>query len=198
MQHRRGDDEGAEEPVAHVDVLGLAAHHGAEEHHGVGDPDDGHHHRAGELDLGILLGGGVAQWQADQHDGDHRLPAPEGEGDQRATEQAGLAGALYRVVGGGEQPATAEGEDHQAGVQRAQAAEAGPFEVEVEGGPHQLRGDEHPHGHADHAPDHGHHGKLAHDSVVVRLLGIRCAHVETFLLNKSMATAPRGVVQGPL
>ncbi|MNE73143.1 hypothetical protein D3C80_1691340 [compost metagenome] len=75
-------------------------------------------------------------------------------------------------------------------MQRAQAAEAGPFEVEVEGGPDQLRGDEHPHGHADDAPDHGHHGKLAHDPVVVRLFGNRCAHIETFLQTVSMASAP--------
>ncbi|MCY1298208.1 hypothetical protein D9M70_476820 [compost metagenome] len=175
VEHGDDHDEGAEEPVADVQVPGLAAQQGAEEHHPVGDPDDAHPQRAGELDLGVFLGGGMAQRQGHQQDQDHRLPAPEGEGGQPVGVQPRLAGALHRVVAGGELRAAGEAEDHQAGVQRPQAAEAGPRQVEVQLRPDQLAGDQHAHGHADHAPDHGHDGELAHHLVVVRLCD-GCTH----------------------
>ncbi|MNE39238.1 hypothetical protein D3C80_1331800 [compost metagenome] len=126
VQHRRDQDEGAEEPVADVDVLGLALHDGAEEHHRVGNPDDGDQDVDRPLQFGVLLGGGEAERQGDRGEQDHQLPAPEHEAGQRTAEQAGLAGALYRVEGGGEQRATAEGEDYRVGVQGSQATEAGP------------------------------------------------------------------------
>ncbi|MNQ98329.1 hypothetical protein D3C85_1140130 [compost metagenome] len=167
MEHGGDHDEGAEEPVADIDMLGLALHHGAEEHHCVGDPDDGHPHRAGEFHLGVFLGRGQALREGDQQDHHQRLPAPEGEGRKPAAIEPCLAGALHRVVAGGEQRATAEGEDHQVGVQRAQAAEAGPGQVEVQRRPDELGGDEHPHAHADNAPDQGHERELADHLVVV-------------------------------
>ncbi len=169
MEHGDHQDEGAEEPVADVDVLALAPHHGGEEHNRVGDPDHRHPHRAGEFDLGVFLGGGVAQGQGDQHDHDHRLPAPEGEGGQGVGVQPHLAGALDRVVAGGELRAAGETEDHKAGVQRPQPAEGAPGQVEVHLRPHQLRGNPHPHGHADHAPYHCCDDELANHLVVVGL-----------------------------
>ncbi|MNE05891.1 hypothetical protein D3C80_984650 [compost metagenome] len=142
VQHRRDQDECPEEPVADVDVLGLALHHSAEEHDRVGNPDDGDQDVDRPLQLGVLLGGGEALRQGDRGQHDHQLPAPENEGGESVTEQARLAGALYHVEGGGHQRATAEGEDHRVGMQRAQAAEAGPWQVEVQLRPYQLGGDQ--------------------------------------------------------
>ncbi|MND98089.1 hypothetical protein D3C80_904280 [compost metagenome] len=183
MEHGGDQDEGAEEPVAHVDVLGLALDDGAEEDRPIGDPDDGHPHRAGEFHLGVFLGGGQALGQGDQQDHHQRLPAPEGEGGKPAPIEPRLAGALHRVVAGGEQRAAAEGEDHQVGVQRAQAAEAGPGQVEIQLGPDELGGDEHPHAHADYAPDDGHQDELADHLVVVGRFRDCAVHVRAFRLE---------------
>ncbi|MNZ71631.1 hypothetical protein D3C78_899970 [compost metagenome] len=79
VQDRHGDDERTEEPVAHVDVLGGALHQGAEEHHGVGDPDDGDQDINRPFQLGVLLGTGITQRQGDGGQHDHQLPGPEGE-----------------------------------------------------------------------------------------------------------------------
>jgi hypothetical protein len=88
----------------------------------------------------------------------------------------GLAGALQRVVAGGELRAAGETEDHQAGVQGAQAAEAEPGGVEVECRPDQLSGDQHAGAHAHHAPEKGHQGELADDLVVVGRMGSSRLH----------------------
>ncbi|MNZ84952.1 hypothetical protein D3C78_1037250 [compost metagenome] len=129
MQDRDGEDEGAEEPVAHVDVLGLALDQRAEEDDGVADPDDGDQDVDRPFQLGVFLRGGVAQRQADRSEQDDQLPAPEGERGEGVREQPGLAGALYRVVRAGEQRTATEREDHRIGMQRAQTAEARPRQV---------------------------------------------------------------------
>lgn len=82
MQHRHGQDEGPEEPVTHVDMLGIALHQRAEEHDGVADPDNGDQDVDRPFQLGVFLGAGVAQRQADGREQDHQLPAPEGERGQ--------------------------------------------------------------------------------------------------------------------
>ncbi len=102
MQDGHGDDERTEEPVTDVDVLGVALGHGAEEHNGVGHPDDGDQDVDRPFQLGVFLGAGVAQRQGDCGEQDHQLPAPEAERGELRREQLGLAGALHRVEGAGE------------------------------------------------------------------------------------------------
>ncbi len=167
VQHRGDHDESPIEPVADIDVLGLALDDGAEEHRAVGDPDNGQQNCQRPFQFGVFLGGGVAHGQRDQGADDHGLPTPEGEGRQAIGDQPGLAGALHHVVAGAEQCTAAKGEDHQVGVQWAQAAEAGPGQVQVELRPHELRGDEDAQAHADDPPDHRHDGELADDLVVI-------------------------------
>ncbi|MCY1179273.1 hypothetical protein D9M73_196650 [compost metagenome] len=176
MQYRHGDDKGAEEPVAHVDVLGLALHQCAEEHHGVGNPDDGDQNVDGPLKLGVLFGAGVTQGQGDGGQHDHQLPGPEGEGRQARREQGRLAGALHRIVGAGKQRATAEGKNDGIGVQWSQATETGPGQVEVELGPDELRGEENAEPHPDDPPNHRHNGELA-DHLIVIGGTAGCVHV---------------------
>src|SRR5690606_39690102 len=67
-------------------------------------------------------------------------------------------------------------EDHCVGVQWAQTAEAGPGEIEVEGGPGQLGGDQDADKHPDDTPHHRHDGELADHLVVVGGTGC-CVHV---------------------
>jgi GGDEF domain-containing protein len=78
-----------------------------------------------------------------------------------------LAGALDDMVGGGEQRAAAEREDHRIGVQRSQAAIAEPGDVKVQRRPGQLGGDDNADQHADDAPDDRGQRKRAHDAVLV-------------------------------
>ena len=54
------------------------------------------------------------------------------------------------------------------GMQRAQAAEAQPWNAHVERREGKLGGDVDAQRHAHHAPDDGHDGKLADDAVVPR------------------------------
>ncbi|MDT4777679.1 hypothetical protein FQZ97_98560 [compost metagenome] len=167
VQDRDGDDERTEEPVTDIDVLGLALHDRAEEHDGVGDPDNGDQDVDRPFQLGVFLGAGVAQRQADGRQQDHQLPAPETERGDFRRKQPGLAGALHRIERTGKQRAAAKGEDHGVGVQWAQAAEAGPRQIEVEFGPDQLGSEKNPEPHADDAPHHRHNGELADHLVVV-------------------------------
>ena len=176
VQHRNGDDEGAEEPVGHIDVGGGALHQGAEEDDGIGDPyhSDGDINRP--LQLGILFGGGVTQRQRDGGREDDCLPAPEDEGCQRATKQSGLTGALHHVKRGGHQCTDAEGEDHCVGMEGPQTTVSQPRGLEVEGRPDQLGCDQYANRHADNSPDNRHDGKLANNGVVVLRMVSCMAH----------------------
>src|SRR5690606_41764144 len=74
------------------------------------------------------------------------------------------------------QGTTAEGEDHCVGVQRTQASEAGPGQVEVEGGPNQLCSQKDAQSHTDDTPDHRHDGELTYHLVVIGCRSGSCAH----------------------
>ncbi len=126
MDHRRHDDEGAIEPVGDVDVLGLPTRDGADEQIGIGHPDQRHPERDRPFHFGVLLRRGNTQRITDQHRHDRRLPTPEHEVGQPVGDQPHLAGALHDVKRGCEQRTAAEREDHQVGVNRAQAPEGGP------------------------------------------------------------------------
>ena len=167
VQHGDGDDERREEPVGDIDVFDAPLGERAEEHHGIGDPYQGDQDVDGPLELGVFLAAGPAHRQRDRREQDHQLPAPEGEGCKAVREQPDMAGPLHDVVRGGEDRAAPEGEDDGVGVQRAQAAEGEPRQVEVQGREQQLGGDDDAHQHADHPPDHGHQRELPDDLVVV-------------------------------
>ena len=155
VQHGDRDDEGEIEPVRHVDVRLLALDQRAEEHQQVDDPDDGEPQIGVPLGLGVLLALGDAEQVAGAGDGDEQLVAPDHEPGRPAAGEARVASALHDIERGGEQHVAAKGEDHGGGVQRAQAAEAGPGQVEVQRGEGQLPGDEVADDEAGDAPDHG-------------------------------------------
>ena len=171
MQQRNRKDVAAVEPVGHINVFHLALGDGAEEHDGVGDP----HRRNQNIDrpfqLGIFFGLGVAQRQGNRRQHNHQLPAPESKGRQPAAEQASVTGALHHIVRRCEKAAAAKRENHRVGMQRTDAPEVEPrTDVgQIQLRPAQLGGGNHPHQHADDAPNHGHHGKLAHHFIVVGL-----------------------------
>mmetsp|Transcript_22328 Transcript_22328/g.88078 ORF Transcript_22328/g.88078 Transcript_22328/m.88078 type:complete len:559 (+) Transcript_22328:2076-3752(+) len=167
VQQGHRDDEGAEEPVGHVDVPDLASADGAEEHDRIRHPDHGDQQVDRPLEFGVFLAGGVAQRQRDRGQQDDELPAPEREPRQLGQEEPGLAGALHDVVAGREQRAAAERKNDRVGMQRSQAAIAEPGNAEVEVGPGQLGGNDDAHQHAHHPPQDGRQRKRAHRSVLV-------------------------------
>ena len=164
------------EPVGDVDVRFLALQDRAEEDDQIGDPDD----RQPEIDvpfgLGIFAALGDAEQVAGRRHDDEQLVAPEHEPGEVAAEQAGAAGALHDVEGGGDQRVAAEGEDDRRGVQRPQAPEIEPG-LEVEVGKGELERDHDADQEADHAPEHRGDRAVADRPVhVVRLLARRaCA-----------------------
>ncbi len=117
VQHRRNQDERAEEPVTHIDVLGLALHDRAEEHADVRHPHQRDQDVDRPLQFRVFLGAGEALWKRDDCKHDHSLPTPEGEGRESVGEQTRLASALNHVIGRGKQCATTECEDHRVCVQ---------------------------------------------------------------------------------
>ncbi len=97
VHHAGDDDEGAEEPVAHVDVADLAIRDSAEEQVGIGQPDQGHPGGDRPFHLRVFLGGGVAQRVADHHGDARGLPGPEDELAEAIGDQANTAGALHHI-----------------------------------------------------------------------------------------------------
>ena len=167
VKHGDRENEPAEKPVGNVDVAHLAFGDGAEEHDGIAHPDHRNQQIDGPLELGVFLGGGHAQGQGDGRQHDHRLPAPEGEGRQLVGNQPHLSGALHHIVRGRKQRAAPERENHRVGVQRTQAPEAGPGQVEIENREGELGGDKDANQHPHDTPHDRHDGKLANDLVVV-------------------------------
>ncbi len=187
VEHGNGDDECAVEPVCDIDMGHFAFDDGAEEDDRVGHPDHGDQHVDRPLELGVLLGGRDAERQRDRGQHDDQLPAPERECGELVEEQPYVAGALYDVVRRREQGRAAKREDHGVGVQRPQAPESEPRDIEVESGPDELCGNEDAHQHPDDAPHHGHDGELADDGVVV---GLWVSHISLSLDNEIRGVTP--------
>ena len=176
VQYRNGDDKATEEPVAHVDVLHLTLHDGAEEHQRVAHP----HNRDQDVDwpfqLSVFLAAGQAHGQSDRRENDNRLPTPEGESSEAIGYQAGLRRALDHIVGGSEQGTSAKGEDDRVSVQRTQTSEGSPRQAKVQFRPDQLGRNKDAHGHAHDTPDHRHDGELAYHLIVIGCRSGSCAH----------------------
>ncbi|MNV97998.1 hypothetical protein D3C71_1931950 [compost metagenome] len=119
MQQRNRQDEGAKEPVRHVDVLDLAHTNRAKKHDGIRHPDQGNQYIDRPLKFGIFLARRVSQGQTDDGRQNDQLPTPKGKWNQRATKQARLAGALHHVIAGSKQCAAAKRKNHRIGMQRA-------------------------------------------------------------------------------
>ena len=132
VQHRDGHDEGQVEPIGDVNMRLVPPPQGGDEDHQVNHP----HHRQPQVDvpfrLGVFLALGNAQDIAAGGQNDKQLIAPEHEpGDQRQG-QARLARALHHMQRGHDQHIAAKGENHRRGMDRTQAPEIGPRQIEVQ------------------------------------------------------------------
>ena len=132
MQHRDREDEGEIEPVGDVDVRLAAPHDGAEKDQEVDDPDDREPQIGVPFRLGIFLRLGDAEQIAGAGDDDEEIVAEHHEPGRDVAGEARAAGALHHVERGRDQHVAAEGEDHRRGVQRPDAAERDPGQIEIE------------------------------------------------------------------
>src|SRR5690606_38457083 len=126
VQHGDGDDEGKIEPVRDVDVGFLALQDRAEEDEEIGYPDDGQPNVDVPFGFRIFTALGDAEQVACGRHNDEKLVAPEDEPGEIAAKEAGAAGALDHVEGGGDKRVAAEGEDDRRCVQRTDPAEGEP------------------------------------------------------------------------
>ncbi len=174
VQHRDGDDEGEVEPVRHVDVRLAPAPQGAQENQQVNHPDQGQPKVGVPFRLGVLLALGHAEHVARGRDDDEQVVTQKDEPGRQLARQPGPAGPLHHEERGGEKHVAAEGEDDRRCVQRPQAAEVGPGEVEIEDRKGELQREHKPDQESHHAPEHGEHRARTHDLVVVaQTLGAR-------------------------
>ncbi|GFR67160.1 hypothetical protein ElyMa_003698800 [Elysia marginata] len=157
-------------------MLSLPLHDCAEEDVGINQPDNGDQDIDRPLQLGILLGGGQAQRQRDGGQQNHQVPPPEGERCQAVRDEPSLTGPLYHIVRCGEQCGTTERKDHRIGMQWPQSTE-GQVRFKVEFRKHQLECNQQTNSHADDAPYHRHHGKLANHFIVVVCVRCCATHV---------------------
>ena len=170
MQHRDGDDEGEIEPVGDVDVRLGAPHDGAEEDQQIGHPDDGQPEIGVPFRLGVFLRLRDAEQIAGAGDDDEEIVAEHDEPRRQIADEPRARGALHDVERGGDQHVAAEGEDHRRRVQRTQAAEGGPRQIEIEDRQGELAGDVEADGEAGDAPEHGGDGReFDRAEIVVRL-----------------------------
>ncbi len=167
VQDSDRDDEGAVEPVGHIDVLDASPRDRHEEHDRKCHPDHGNQQVDRPFQLCIFLGLGNAERQGNGGEHDDDLPAPERERSQLVERETHVTGALHDIVCRREQRGAAESKDHCVGVQRAKPAVGQERQVEIELRPDKLRGDEYAGQHSDHAPYDCHDRKLAYNRVVV-------------------------------
>src|SRR5262249_49349215 len=138
MQHRDGDDEGEVEPVGDEDVRLLALDQRAKEHQQVDYPDDGEPQIRIPFGLGIFLRLRYSEQVARAGNEDEEVVPQHHEPRREFAGNASAARLLNYVEGGRDQHIAAERKDHGGGMQRPDAAEIEPGQIEVEGGPREL------------------------------------------------------------
>ena len=170
MQHRNRQDEGEIEPVGDVDVRLAAPHDGAEKDQEVDDPDDREPEVGIPLRLGVFLRLGDAEQIAGAGDDNEEIVAEHDEPGRDVAGEAGAAGALHDIERGRDQHVAAEGEDHRRCMQRADAAERKPRQIEIEDRKGELERRPQSDRKAGNAPDHRGDGReLDRAHVVVGL-----------------------------
>ena len=175
VQHGDGDDEGEIEPVRHIDVRLAPPRQRADIDEEIDDPDQGQPQIHVPLRLGIFLRLGDAEQVSGGGKHNEELVAPEHEPGRPASGKTRAARALHDIERARDQHIAAEGEDHRGGMQRPQAAEARPFEVEIEDGIGKLPGDEVADEKPGDAPDHRGDDAGADDPVgIAGLIHRRC------------------------
>ena len=170
MQHRDGQDEGEIEPVGDVDVRLGAPHDGAEKNQEVDDPDDGEPQVGVPLRLGVFLGLGDAEQIAGAGNDDEEIVAEHDEPRRDVAGETGAAGPLHHVERGPDQHVAAEREDHRRGVQRPDAPERDPRQIEIEDREGELERRPQADRESGNAPEHGRDGReLDRPHIVVGL-----------------------------
>ena len=170
MQHRDGEDESEIEPVGDVDVRLGAPHDGAKKDQEIDHPHDRQEQVGVPFRLGIFLGLRNAEQIAGAGNDDEEIVAEHDKPRRDLAGQPRAAGALHDIERRRDQHVAAKREDHRRCVQRPQAAEGDPGQIEIENRKCQLKRDVESDGEAGNAPEHGGDGReLDRPHVVVGL-----------------------------
>ena len=142
----------------------------AEKDQEIGDPDDRQPEIGIPLRLGVFLRLRDAEQIAGAGDHDEEIVAEHDEPRRDVADEARATGALHHVERRRDQHVAAEREDHRGGVQRPDAAERHPGQIEVERRKGELERRPEPDREAGDAPEHRRDGReLDRAHVVVRL-----------------------------
>ena len=171
VQHRDGYDKGQIEPVGHVDMRLLALPQGSQEDQEVNHPDKSQPQIGVPLRLGVFLGLRNAEDVARRGDHDEKLIAPEDEPGRDLSRQPRPAGSLHHIKGGRDQHVAAERENHRGGMNRPQAPEGGPGQIQVQIRKGKLQCDDQPDQESDDPPEGGGDDACFHNLFIVFDLG---------------------------
>ena len=154
MKDGNGDDEGKVEPVRDEDVRFLALDQRHQEYQQIGHPDDREPEVGVPLGLRILLRLRHPEQIAGAGNQDEEIITEDDKPRREIAGETGPAGLLNHIERRRDQHVAAECEDHRGGVQRPQAAKAGPWQVEIQRGPGKLRRDQQSDREAGNSPKH--------------------------------------------
>ena len=166
VEHRHGDDRRDVEPDAHVEGRLAPASEGPEKVHRKHDPDERDRDVDRPDEFAVFFAARETERKRDRRRDDDQLPAPQVHPAEQIARHARLQQALRAVIDAGKHHVADQGEDHRVGVQRANATERQPRQVQVQLPVTKLGGDNHADQHPHSPPDHGGQEKLPDDLVV--------------------------------
>ena len=142
----------------------------AEKHQQIGDPDHREPQVGVPFRLGVFLRLRDAEQIAGAGDEDEEVVAEHDEPRREVADEPRAAGPLHHVERRRDQHVAAEREDDRGGVQRPDAAERDPRQIEIQDGKGQLQRRPQAHREAGDAPEHRGDGReLDRAEIVVRL-----------------------------
>ena len=166
VEDRHCDDGGDVKPERHIERRLMAPRERPEEVDGEDHPNERHGDVDGPDQFRVFLAASQPQRQRDRRGDDDQLPAPEVELGEKIRREPRLYQPLRRVIDARKEHVPDEGENGGVRVERAEAAEGSPREVEIRLPEGKLRGDEDAHKHADDPPEDGGDEKLPDNAII--------------------------------
>ena len=167
MQHRKGDDETEEIPVRHIDMALGPARQGCQKDPEITNPDQQGEQIGIPLWLRIFTALRHPEQIAGHAQEDEQVIAPKHQPRCHLPRQPGAGGTLHHIKGCRKQGVPAKSQDNGGRMNRAQPAEIGPRQIEIEIGIGQLPGNDVAHAKTDNPPDQDHDHRGPDDLVIV-------------------------------
>ena len=167
VQHRDRDDKREIEPVGDINMRFLAAREGRHENQKIGHPDECEPDIHVPFRLGIFLGLRDPEEISGCGEDEEQLVAPEHEPRRDIAGETGPAGTLYNVERRRNKYIAAKSENNRRCMKRAQPAEIGPGQIEVQDREGKLQCKPETHGKSDNAPESRRDNAGTHDPFII-------------------------------